>query len=146
MVDTLNEFIKSNPDPRELKRALAVKMFLENYKHREIQTVLGISSGFISKWTKIYEKSGIDGLKLGYLGSNGYLEASQRQEIIRWLTEKDYWNLAEVQGHIQDNYDVVFESKQSYYSLFEQAGISWKKTQKRNPKEEPELVKKKGRN
>ena len=74
MVDTLNEFIKSNPDPRELKRALAVKMFLENYKHREIQTILGISSGFISKWTKIYEKSGIDGLKLGYLGSNGYLE------------------------------------------------------------------------
>jgi putative transposase len=143
MVDTLNEFIKSNPDPRELKRAVAVKMFLENYKHREIQTVLGISSGFISKWTKIHEKSGIDGLKLGYLGSTGYLEASQRQEIIRWLTEKDYWNLAEVQGHIQDNYDVVFESKQSYYSLFEQAGISWKKTQKRNPKEAPELVKKK---
>ncbi|MBD2539393.1 winged helix-turn-helix domain-containing protein, partial [Coleofasciculus sp. FACHB-SPT36] len=28
-------------------------------------------------------------------------------------------------------------------TLFEQAGISWKKTQKRNPKADPELVEKK---
>jgi putative transposase len=38
---------------------------------------------------------------------------------------------------------VVFDSKQSYYTLFEQAGISWKKTQKRNPKADPALVEKK---
>jgi len=38
---------------------------------------------------------------------------------------------------------VVFNSKQSYYTLFEQAGIRWKKTQKRNPKAEPKLVEKK---
>jgi len=44
---------------------------------------------------------------------------------------------------VQQDYDVVFDSKQSYYSLFEEAGISWKKTQKRNPKKDPELVKKK---
>jgi len=38
---------------------------------------------------------------------------------------------------------VVFDSKQSYYTLFEQAGISWKKTQKRNPKADSQLVEKK---
>jgi putative transposase len=35
---------------------------------------------------------------------------------------------------------VVYESKQSYYDLFEEAGISWKKTTKLNPKADPEAV------
>lgn len=143
MLDELNEFIQSNPDARELKRAVAVKMFLQSYKHREIQGILGVSSGFISKWTQRYEQMGASALRLSYLGSVGYLEPEQRQAVIAWLETKNYWNLAELQGHIQDKYDVVFDSKQSYYTLFEQAGISWKKTQKRNPKEDPALVQKK---
>ena len=143
MLDDLNKFIQSNPDPRELKRAVAVQMFLQSYKHCEIQTILGVSSGFISKWTRLYEQFGVSGLRLGYLGSIGYLEPEQRQAVITWLKTKNYWNLAELQGHVQDEFDVVFDSKQSYYTLFEQAGISWKKTQKRNPKEDPALVQKK---
>lgn len=128
MLDDLNEFIQSNPDPRELKRVVAVQMFLQDYKHREIQAILGVSSGFISKWTRVYEQFGVSGLRLGYQGSVGYLEPEQRQAVITWLQTKNYWNLAELQGRIQDEYDVVFDSKQSYYTLFEQAGISWKKT------------------
>ena len=143
MLEDLKEFIQSNPDARELKRAVAVQMFLKGYKHREIGESLGVSSGFISKWTQLYEHGGISELKLGYQGSVGYLEPVQRQAVIAWLQTKNYWNLAELQGHIQDKYDVLFNSKQSYYTLFEQAGISWKKTQKRNPKEDPALVQKK---
>lgn len=143
MLDGLNEFIQSNPDPRELKRAVAVQMFLQGYKHREIQAILRVSSGFISKWTRLYKQLGVSELRLGYQGSAGYLEHEQRQAVVTWLQTKNYWNLAELQGHIQDEYDVVFDSKQSYYTLFEQAGISWKKTQKRNPKEDPALVQKK---
>lgn len=143
MLDELKEFIQSNPDPRELKRSIAVQMFLKGYKHREIQESLGVSSGFISKWVQIYKLQGVSGLRLGYQGSVGYLEPAQRQSVIAWLRDKDYWNLAELQGHILDLYDVVFDSKQSYYKLFEQAGISWKKTQKRNPKQDPALVQKK---
>ena len=143
MEDELNEFIQSNPDARELKRAIAIQMFLKGYKHREIQESLGVSSGFISKWNQVYESLNVAGLKLGYQGSVGYLSPEQRQAVIAWLQTKNYWNLSELQGHIQDAYDVVFDSRQSYYTLFEQAGISWKKTQKRNPKEDPALVKKK---
>ena len=143
MLDDLNQFIQSNPDPRELKRAVAVQMFLQGYKHYEIQAILGVSSGFISKWTRLYEQFEVSGLRLGYQGSVGYLEPEQRQAVITWLKTKNYWNLAELQGHIQDEFDVVFDSKQSYYTLFEQAGISWKKTQKCNPKEDPALVQKK---
>lgn len=143
MLDELKDFIDSNPDARELKRAVAVQMFLNGYKHREIGESIGVSSGFISKWTGQYEQLGVTGLRLGYLGSVGYLEPEQRQMVIAWLKDKNNWNLAELQAYIDAEYGVVFDSKQSYYTLFEQAGISWKKTQKRNPKADPALVEKK---
>lgn len=143
MLNPLNELLQSNPDPRELKRAVAVKMFLQGYKHREIQGIIGVSSGFISKWTHRYQQMGVSALRLAYSGSVGYLEPEKRQAVITWLKTKNYWNLAELQHYIEDEYGVVFDSKQSYYTLFEQAGISWKKTQKHNPKEDPALVQKK---
>jgi putative transposase len=40
---------------------------------------------------------------------------------------------------------VVYESKQSCYDLFEEAGISWKKTTKLNPKANPDAVAEKKR-
>lgn len=140
---TLQEFIQSNPDSRELKRALAVKMFEQGMKHSQIQQALGVSSGFISKWTQNYAQNGISCLKLNHLGSCGYLTAEQRQATVTWLKSQDLWNLSELQGHIQEHYGVSFKSRQSYYDLFHDAGISWKKTQKRNPKTDPEMVQKK---
>ena len=41
MLKELNAFIHSNPDARELKRAVAIQMFLKGYKHREIGESLG---------------------------------------------------------------------------------------------------------
>ena len=41
MLEDLNAFIHSNPDARELKRAVAVQMFFKGYKHREISESLG---------------------------------------------------------------------------------------------------------
>lgn len=146
MMDDLTEMIESNPDPRELKRAVAVQMFLSGMKHREIQGILSVSSGFISKWTHLYELGGTACLKLGYRGSWGYLTAEQRSEVIRWIQTQQYWHLPELQAHLEDEYQVVFKSKQSYYDLFTEAGLSWKKSQKRNPKADPELVKKKRTN
>jgi putative transposase len=47
---SLNEFIQNNPDPRELKRALAVKMVKQNYGYAQISELLGVSLGFISNY------------------------------------------------------------------------------------------------
>jgi putative transposase len=41
------------------------------------------------------------------------------------------------------NYDVIYQSKQSDDDLFSEAGITWKRSQKVNPKAEPEVVKNK---
>ena len=145
-MDELVKFIESNPDARELKRALAVQMVLKGYLYRQIEEILHVSDSFISKWWLVFESEGVMGLKLSYQGSKGYLSAGQRQAVINWLQQKNYWNLTQLQQHIQDTYSIKFKSRQSYYELFAVAGINWKKTQKSNPKKDPQLVQKKTRN
>ncbi len=141
----LTDFIKNSQNKLEITRATAVKMLLLGYRHQDIMPVLGVSSGFISKWKKAFFQDGIEGLKVKYKGSTGLLTKQQRTEIIEWLNTKQSWTLNELEYHIVDQYGVVFESKQSYYDLFDEARISWKKTQVSNPQENPELVAKKNK-
>jgi putative transposase len=82
-------------------------------------------------------------LRLKNQGSRGYLNDVQKQTVISWLKQKNYWNLDELKEQIEDSFGVVYESSQSCYKLFKQADISWKKTQKKNPKKAPDLVAKK---
>ena len=139
-MEELDALIESNPDPRELKRAVAVRMTLKGYRHREIIEILQVSSGFISKWKQEYIVNGIEGLKLKYQGSKGYLSQSKRQEVLKWLEEKNNWNLNELEHYVAKSFGVTFVAKSSYYDLFHAAGISWKKSQKRNPKKEEAAV------
>ena len=139
-MESLSKFIQSNPDPRELKRALAVQMIQQNYRYSQIKSALGVSVGFISTYRSKFETDGLEGLKLKHRGSQGYLTSLQKKEVIDWLQQKNYWQLSELQTQIEVKYGVVFASLQSYYSLFAEAGISWKKTQKSNPRKNPGLV------
>lgn len=137
---TLAEFIQSNPHPLALKRALAVQMVQQDYSYRQIQQVLYVSLGFISKWQHVYKQQGVEGLKLGYWGTQGYLSKEQKQEILAWLKKRQSWLLEEVIKQVEQQYGVVFGSKQSYYNLLHQAGLSWKKSQSMNPKKDEQLV------
>ena len=133
-------FIESNPDPRELKRALAVQMVQQQYLYEEIQAVLQVSIGFISKWKQQFESAGVAGLRLGYRGASPYLTADQRTAVLDWLKQQSYWHLPELETHIASTYGVVYKAKKSYYALFRAAGLSWKKSQACNPKRDPALV------
>lgn len=123
-MDELTKFIQSNPDSRELKRALALQMVLKGYTYFAIRDVLQVSVGFISKWKQVFHEHELTGLALQHQGSIGYLDTHQRQTVIAWLKQKDYWNLSELQQHIEDNYAVVFASNQSYYELCAEVGIT----------------------
>ncbi|MBD6621330.1 IS630 family transposase, partial [Komarekiella sp. 'clone 1'] len=139
-MQSLEDFIKESLDQREITRAMAVKMLLYGYKHKEIMPILNVSSGFISTWKKAFFQNGVEGLKLAYKGSKGFLDAQQHTEVIEWLQTKDEWTLNELEYQIASQYGVTFESKQSYYDLFNEARISWKKTSANNPKHDPEFV------
>jgi putative transposase len=105
-------------------------MQLKGYKHREIQESLSVSSGFISKWTQIFTMQGLSALKLAYKGSVGYLKSEERAAIIDWLQKNDYGNLGELKAYIEDRYEIVFSSQQSYYEIFDAAGSRKEKISK----------------
>lgn len=130
---TLEELIASNPDPRELKRALAVKMRIQGLKHREIQAVLGVQSSYISRWERRYREEGLAGLSLRHKGSSGYLSNSQRQAVIEWIKQETQRNLWELVDHVEHVYGVVYRSLQSYYDLLKSAGMSWHQGRKKIP-------------
>jgi len=136
----LNNLIDTTPDPREVKRGLAVKLRKMGQTINAVAEVLNVSPGYVVKWNGVYKKEGVRGLRLQYKGSAGYLNSFQKDELIAWLKEKAHWSLSELQEHLQQKYNVIFKSKQSYYDLFKAAGISWKKSQSRNPKKSPEAV------
>jgi len=139
-MDSLEQFIQSNPPSRELKRALAVQMIQRGYSYRAIRDVLQVSIGFISNSNQSYEEKGVAGLKSNYWGTQGYLKAQQKQELFTWLAQKEYWTIEELVEHIEDKYGVTYQSQQSYYNLLHQAGFSWKKSQPTHPDKDREQI------
>jgi len=142
VLQALDEFIGRTSEPIELKRALAVRMWIEGIETKKIQDILGVSAAFISKWKVCFAMEGVEGLKLKYQGSKSFLNSDERREVIEWLQSKNYWMLEELEAYIEEKYGVQFKSRTSYYELFKEAGISWKKTQKKNPKKNEEEVEK----
>ena len=118
----------------EFKRAVAIKMFISDFKTEDICRLLNVSDSFVSKWKMIYENKGAAGLKVNYRGSQGFLTEDQRYEIIFHLRNQPYYSIEELRDYIERYYGVVYESKQSYYDLLKEGGLSWHQTQAVNPK------------
>ena len=139
-VDELKVFISKERDGRQVKKALAVKLLYQGHTYESVVEILDVSMGSINNWKQAYEQEGLEGFRPRHQGRKSYLNEEQRAEVLEWLAQKDIWTLGELECHLIEVYDVVYESKQSYYDLFESAGISWKKTSNVNPKGDPEVV------
>jgi putative transposase len=139
-MEELKQFIRSNPDARELLRALTVKLSLQGHTYEYISRLLDVSVSFVSKWTNAYEEHGIAGISLAYKGSVSYLTPEERSAVLAWIKQQKQWNVQALKQHIEQLYSVVYKSDQSYYELLDAAGMSWKKAQKVNPKADPEDV------
>jgi len=88
----------------------------------------------------MYELLGVAGLKLDTLGRS--VISRRNSDRLSSLGSRPTTGTSPNCRVCATGLDVVFDSKQSYYSLFEEAGISWKKHRNVIPKD-PELVKKK---
>lgn len=140
LIDELNNFINKTKDAREIKRAMAVKMKLSGKSSREIEELLQVSQSFVSCWKNRVIVEGVECLTVNYQGSKGYLTPEQKEKTMDWLQEKETVKLSELQKYLREEYNIRFESEQSYYSLLKEAKMSWKKTQKYNPKKDEELI------
>ena len=75
------EDIMDLPANLEVKRALAVKMILFDFKTEDSCTLLNVSDSFVSKWKIRFENEGVSALKLNYKGGTGFLTEDQRGEL-----------------------------------------------------------------
>ena len=125
---------------REIKRAIAVKMVSQGFLTTDICDLLDVSDSFVSKWKTIYEEQGAKGLFLHYKGSQGFLTPHQRGEVILHLKNQTHFSVEELRDLIERRYGVVYPSKQSYYDLLKDAGISWHRTEPVNPKRDEHKV------
>lgn len=139
---SLEEFIRQTKEAQALKRAMAVKMRTSGYSVEQIATLLGVKKTFIYTWQEVYESNGQDAscFALGYRGSEGYLTAQQRQEVVQFLQQRDHYSVKELKQYLQEHYQVAYHSEQSYYELLKAGGLSWKKTQKYNPKHDAQVA------
>lgn len=140
IVTELDNFISQVKDTREMKRAIAVKMQIQGISSQKIGEFLSCSTSFISKWKRVFSEKGIKGLRLNYKGSNGYLSQEQEIKIINWIEKQNWLTRESLEQYIVTQYSVVFASEQSYYELLKKGGMSWKKSQKNNPKRNENLV------
>ena len=137
---SLDEIINESQETREVKRALSVKMALQEVPTSQITALLNVSPQYVSKWRIQYEAGGAAGLLLGYRGSESYLSQGQREEICHWIQSQNSLTVESLRDYIEEQYEVVYQSKQSYYDLLQAAGWSYHKSEKRNPKRDEALV------
>lgn len=130
----LDEIIDGSRDAREVKRALCVKMSLGLLPVSQICELLNVSAAFVSKWRGTYEAQGAAGLGLGYVGSQSSLTPEQRAEVIAWLQGQESIEVTGVRDHVQECHGISYKSQQSYYELMHEAGLSYHKSEKVNPK------------
>jgi putative transposase len=137
---SLDEIINESPEAREVKRALSVKMALQEVPTSQITALLNVSPQYVSKWRIQYEAGGAESLLLGYRGSESYLSQNQREEICDWIQGQASLTVEALRDYIQEQYEVVYQSKQSYYDLLQAAGWSYHKSGKSNPKRDEVLI------
>ena len=73
----------------------------------------GVSEFFVGDCLHIFKTQGIEGIKLGYKGSPGYLTEEQTAEVVEWLKNKECWNLDDLVTYVEQELGVSYKSKQS---------------------------------
>ena len=130
----IDEIINEARDAREVKRAVSVKMSAQGFSPAQICQVLNVSLQYVSKWKGLYEAGGGAVLRLGHRGSESYLGEEERQAIVQWIGAQETVSVEAVRDYIEEQYGVVYRSKQSYYELLEAGGMSYHRSEKDNPK------------
>jgi putative transposase len=127
------EDIIDSPANLEMKRALAVRMMLFDFKTKDSCALLNVSDAFVSKWKIRFENEGAEALKLHDQGGIGFLTADRREEILFHLRLQPHYSVEALRDYIEYHSGGVSHSRQSYYALLNEARLSWHQTPAANP-------------
>jgi len=132
-VSTLETFLATVRDAREYKRALVVQLCERGYRAAEVARMLQVSEGFVSTCRKRYAADGVASFSLAYRGGTSFLSAEERTEVLAWIANHAHPNVRVLRSYLKESFGVLYESRQSYYALLKEAGLSHKQIVARNP-------------
>jgi transposase len=130
----LEAFLATVRDARAYKRALVVQLCERGQRAAEVARLLDVSEAFVSTCRTRYAADGVASFTLGYRGGTSFLSADERTEALTWIADQKRPTVRVVRSYLQETFGVVYESRQSYYALLKEAGLSHKQIQARNPK------------
>ena len=64
----------------------------------------------------------------------------QKEQIYQWIQKHDSMTVEKIAQYIEEEFQVIYKSKQSYYDLLELGGMSYHKTFPVNPKKDEAQV------
>jgi putative transposase len=140
IMETLDDLINDATDSRETKRALTVKMLQTGLSPQSIAHLLNVSEQYVSKWKIRYEKAGVLGLRLGYQGKKPYLKEQEQLQVVEWIKTHESITLEALRDYLENQYAIIYDSKQSYYDLLSEAGMSYHRTTASNPQYDEAMV------
>ena len=102
-MDNINQIISKS---LEIKRALAVKMFFQDYSYSQISKLLNVSQSFVEKWRALYNKKGADCFVVNYKGSKSYLQEKQKEKVYQFIQSKLTCLLEDLISYIKNEFDI----------------------------------------
>lgn len=88
-------------------------MGLRGLTPAQICECLQVSPQYVSKWKRAYAVEGAAALEVKYRGSESYLSAEQREELLAWIGSHETLTVEAVRDYAAEHYGVVYQSKQS---------------------------------
>lgn len=132
----LSRFISSSQDSRGIRRAQAILMLTGNQSLDWIGRLTSFGRSQVFNWRKIYQDKGLAGIQSKPRQTASLLTKRQRQELTETLKKKtpkdlgyeaDYWTTSLLGYHIDQQYQVKYKSKTSYYLIFKDSKFTYHK-------------------
>jgi transposase len=156
----LDSAFKSSKNKKEANRIQIVRLLSKGYSHGEVTKITGMSEGSIRKMVELYNRKGIQGLRLKeHPRNNSRLTIRQKDKIKKILHQKeipseagikvpedeDFWSTATLRSLVKKKFRVEYKTKRSYQRLFKYCGLTYQKVEfedERRSNEEGEDFKK----
>lgn len=142
MYTDLEDLIKRSPKPAEVTRGIAVKQDLAGKSRKLIGEILSVSESFVSKWRLIYNDYGVNGLISAHQGAKprAFLSEEKKAAVLAHIRSHSVFGYGDLVSYLQSTHGVNYKHSQSYYDLLHEAGMSWHKSQKINPRRDEQKV------
>lgn len=136
------------PEELECQRLQAVALLEAGHGPSEVARRLGVSSGAVSQWKKVYQQAGREGLKAKpHPGPRPKLTSEQRRELAPLLLKgplahgyaTDLWTLKRIAEVIETHFGVCYDPSGVWHVL-RQMGWSCQKPEDRARERDEEAV------